>query len=93
MRPIALALAATLLLPATASAQTAKENFSYSAPSGIFGERTAKWQLYRFIHEDRERTDALRTGRDPDVTGSIQGSATSNENVRLPGEQRRRRTR
>jgi hypothetical protein len=92
-RSIALALAATLLLPGTVSAQTTKENFSYSAPSGIFGEGTAKWQFYRFIHEDRERTEALRAGRDPEVTGSIQGSATSNETVRQRGEQGRRRTR
>ena len=97
MRAPILALAAALALPSAAFAQTAKENFSYSAPSGMFSEGTAKWQLYRFIEEDRERTAALRAGQDlaqdPASTGSIQGSATSNETVRRPGEAGRRRAR
>ena len=86
-----LALAAALALPSAAFAQTAKENFSYSAPSGMFSEGTAKWQLFRFIEEDQERTAALRAGQDPTATGSVQGSATSNESVRRPGEAGRRR--
>jgi hypothetical protein len=90
MRLPILALAAALTLPSMALAQTAKENFSYSAPSGMFSEGTAKWQLFRFIEEDQERTAALRAGQDPVTTGSIQGSATSNESVRRPGEAGRR---
>ena len=93
MRLPILALAAALALPSAAFAQTAKENFSYSAPSGMFSEGTAKWQLFRFIEEDQERTAALRAGQDPTATGSIQGSATSNESVRRPGEAGRRRAR
>lgn len=90
MKPYILALAAALLAPSAVMAQTAKENFSYSAPSGMFGDGTTKWQLFRFIEEDAERTAALRAGRDPDATGSIQGSATDTETVRRPGEFGRR---
>ncbi len=32
--------------------------------------------MFRFMAEDRERVLALRAGRDPAATGSIQGSAT-----------------
>lgn len=90
--PILALAAASLVLPPPASAQSAKENFSYSAPSGMFSEGTAKWQLYRFIEEDQERTAALKAGQDPSATGSIQGSATSPESVRRPGEAGRRRS-
>ena len=92
MRLPILALAAAVALPSAGFAQTAKENFSYSAPSGMFSEGTAKWQLFRFIEEDQERTAALHAGQDPTATGSIQGSATSNESVRRPGEAGHRRT-
>ena len=96
MKPHVLAFAAALavpaVLPSVTLAQTAKENFSYSAPSGMFGDGTAKWQMFRFIEEDQERTAALRAGQDPTATGSVQGSATSNESVRRPGEAGRRRT-
>ena len=91
MRTPILVLVAALALPSAAFAQAVKENFSYSAPSGMFSEGTAKWQLFRFIEEDQERTAALRAGQDPVATGSIQGSATSNETVRRPGEAGRRR--
>lgn len=76
MRPHVLALTAALFIPSAAFAQTAKQNFSYTAPSGMFGEGTLKWQQFRFMEEDAERTAALRSGRDPTATGSIQGSAT-----------------
>ena len=91
MRLATAAVLAALLIPAAASAQTAKENFSYSAPSGMFGDGTTKWQIFRFIEEDQERTAALRAGQDPTATGSIQGSANS-DSVRRPGESGRRRS-
>ena len=59
---------AIMLLPASASAQSAAENFSYTAPSGMFGEGMAKWQMYKFMHEDRERTERLQREL---ATGSI----------------------
>jgi hypothetical protein len=91
MKPLVLAFGLSLALAPAASALTAKENFSYSTPSGMFSEGTFKWQLFRFIEEDQEWTEALRSGHDPDATGSIQGSATTNESVRRPGEGGRRR--
>jgi hypothetical protein len=91
MKPLVLAFGLSLALASAASALTAKENFSYSAPSGMLSEGTFKWQLFRFIEEDQERTEALRSGHDPEATGSIQGSATTNESVRRPGEAGRRR--
>jgi hypothetical protein len=87
MRVATVAVLAALLVPAAAAAQTAKEN---SAPSGMFGDGTTKWQMFRFIEEDQERTAALRAGQDPAATGSIQGSANS-DSVRRPGEFGRRR--
>ena len=57
----------------------------------MFSEGTFKWQMFRFMAEDRERVLALRAGQDPVATGSIQGSATTNESVRRPGEAGRRR--
>jgi opacity protein-like surface antigen len=91
MRIYSLGLAAALVLaPLAASAQTAAENFSYKAPSGMFGEGTAKWQMYRFMHEDRERTEALNAGRDLS-TGSVQGTAIGSEQYARPGESGSRR--
>lgn len=91
MRNTIIAIGAILALsPMAASAQSAAENFSYSAPSGMFGEGTAKWQLYRFMHEDRERTERLRAGNDI-PTGSIQGTAVGDDRVRRPGERGSRR--
>ncbi|GJD53842.1 hypothetical protein OPKNFCMD_6621 [Methylobacterium crusticola] len=70
-----LLLAGTMALVATAAAaQTAKENFSYKAPSGMFSEGTTKWDMYRFMHQDAERQRELaRSGvRDePAATGSV----------------------
>jgi hypothetical protein len=91
MKSSALVLAAALFVPTVAAAQTAKENFSYSAPSGMFSEGTLKWNMYRFMHEDAERMAARRAAPDPTATGSIQGSATSLDSVRRPGEVGRRR--
>ena len=99
MRRVVLALGAALMLaPAAASAQSAAENFSYKAPSGMFGEDTAKWQMYKFMHEDRERREALQ--RDNNLaTGSVakgrpaQGTAINDEQVARPGERGARRTR
>lgn len=68
-----------------AQAQGAAENYSYSAPSGMFSEGTTKWQMYRFMAEDAERTRQLQAG-EPLSTGSIQGSSTEGEQYRRPGE-------
>lgn len=91
MTRLILTAAAALALSATvAPAQTARENYSYSAPSGMFGDGTWKWNLYRFIAEDAERVEKMRAGQ-PSETGSIQGSATNGETVRRPGETGARR--
>ena len=84
MKISVLVLSAALALPTAALAQTVKENYSYSAPSGMFGEGTAKWQMYRTMQEDQERLLGL-------TTGSVQGSTTSQESVRRPGETNGRR--
>ncbi|GJE03521.1 hypothetical protein [Methylobacterium isbiliense] len=58
-----LLLAGAMTLAATAaSAQTAKENYSYKAPSGMFSEGTTKWEMYRFMAEDAERRAGLANG-------------------------------
>lgn len=86
MRKIVIGLGAALLLAAVpASAQTAAESFNYTAPSGMFGEGYAKWQLYKFMHEDRERTERLRAGEDI-TTGSVAPATGGVELVRRPGE-------
>jgi hypothetical protein len=91
-RTIVAATAALALSATLASAQTARENFSYSTPSGMFSDGMFKWNMYRFMHEDAERMAARRAGQ-PTETGSIQGSATSQETARRPGEIGTRRTR
>jgi hypothetical protein len=60
---------ALMLLPASALAQSAAESFSYTAPSGMFGEGMAKWQMYKFMHEDRERMERFQREL---TTGSIE---------------------
>lgn len=91
MRKIIIAVGAALAFaPVAASAQTAAENFSYSAPSGMFGEGTAKWQLYRYMHEDKERTARFNAENNVD-TGSVQGTAVGDAQVRRPGERGSRR--
>ena len=71
----ALAIGAALVAAAPAFAQSAKENFSYQTPSGMFGDGTFKWNMYRFMHEDRERTSAL--GDAAQFTGSIENQPRS----------------
>jgi hypothetical protein len=44
----------------SAKSQAVAELFSYKAPSGAPGDGIAKWELYRFIHEDAERVANLR---------------------------------
>lgn len=70
-------------LPA-AAAETAAENFSYKAPSGMFSEGTTKWQMYQFMQSDAERTAKLRTG--DTATGSISNSNSNAESYPRPGE-------
>ena len=99
MRKVIFGLGAALLLaPVAASAQTAAENFSYREPSGMFGEGHAKWQLYKFIHEDRERVEAMQRDRNL-ATGSVrqpnytvQTSPNGVARVRRTGEPDPRRT-
>jgi opacity protein-like surface antigen len=93
MRKVMIAFGAALMLaPAAAPAQTAAENFSYKEPSGMFGEGHAKWQLYKFIHEDSERREALArqrelaTGSIAQPTYSVQISPTGVPRARRPGE-------
>ncbi|MFL5317514.1 MAG: hypothetical protein ACJ8A0_20835 [Microvirga sp.] len=92
MKRLVLTLTTALALGSPVLAETtAKENFSYSAPSGAFGDGTFKWQMFRFMAEDRERVLALRARQDPAATGSIQGSAATNWSVSRPSEAGRRR--
>ncbi|HEV7873494.1 MAG TPA: hypothetical protein VGO82_05110 [Enterovirga sp.] len=72
-----------LALPATA-AETAAENFSYKAPSGMFSEGTTKWQMYQFVESDAERTAKLRAGET--ATGSLSNSNSNAESYPRPGE-------
>jgi hypothetical protein len=72
-----------LALPA-AAAETAAENFSYKAPSGMFGEGTTKWQMYQFVESDTERTAKLRAGET--ATGALSNSSSNAESYPRPGE-------
>lgn len=58
-----LAFLTSVLCCAGAGGETVTELFAYRAPSGMFGEGTFKWQLYRFFFEDRERMANFRAGR------------------------------
>ena len=51
---------ATLLAATAASAQSAKEIYSYKAPSGMFSEGTTKWDMFRFMAIDHEQQEAAR---------------------------------
>ena len=84
---------ALAFVPVSANAQSAKETFSYSAPSGMFDNGSFQTNMYRFMAEDAERTAKLREGQDVSSTGSVssQGSATGPEEYRRPGERNRRR--
>lgn len=87
-----LGLVATGAVPALA-AETAKENYSYTAPSGMFSEGTTKWQMYRFMAEDAERTRALNQGLTTgSVPSTVQGSAINDETVGQRGRRTTRRT-
>lgn len=76
---------ALLALTSAASAQTAKENFSYKAPSGMFSEGTTKWQMYQFLESDAEHMAAVRAGRDT-PTGSLSTSSSNGQSYPRPGE-------
>ncbi|TGD96056.1 hypothetical protein [Methylobacterium nonmethylotrophicum] len=54
---------ATLLAATAASAQSAKEIYSYKAPSGMFSEGTTKWDMYRFMAIDHEQQEAARAAQ------------------------------
>jgi hypothetical protein len=89
------ALGAIALLAAAPAlaAETAKENYSYTAPSGMFSEGTTKWQMYRFMAEDAERTRALNQGLSTgSVPSTVQGSAINDETVGQRGRRTTRRT-
>jgi hypothetical protein len=89
------ALGALALLAATPAlaAPTAKENYSYTAPSGMFSEGTTKWQMYRFMAEDWERTQARNQGLTTgSVPSTVQGSTVTDEQVGQPGRRTTRRT-
>ncbi|ACL56953.1 conserved hypothetical protein [Methylobacterium nodulans ORS 2060] len=84
-----LLLASVAVLAATsASAQTAKEIFSYKAPSGMFSEGTTKWELFRFMHEDAERRRAISAS--PTATGSTQAAVPSPSDAPYMGSSGRR---
>jgi len=92
MKRLVLALTTTLALGSPALAETtAAENYSYRAPSGSFSDGTFKWEMFRFMAEDRERVLALRARQDPVAIGSIRGITRTNWSVRRPGEAGRRR--
>ncbi|MDB5512831.1 MAG: hypothetical protein JWR08_2314 [Enterovirga sp.] len=101
MRSTILAFGAALLLaPTAASAQTAKEIYTYKAPSGMFGEGTGLWNMYRYMTEDAELRERLRQERETGTASisaprSAQGTAINDQQVARPGEtgSRRRGTR
>lgn len=84
MRALSISALALVAMASAASAQTAKENFSYKAPSGMFSEGTTKWQMFQFIESDAERRAALRAGGD--ATGSLSTSSSNGQSYPRPGE-------
>jgi hypothetical protein len=93
-RSIVLGSVVLLALSGVASAQTAKENFSYKAPSGMFSEGTTKWQMYQFMQSDAERMAEIKAGK-PTDTGSLSTSSSNGQSYPRPGENstsERRRT-
>ncbi|MFH6786468.1 MULTISPECIES: hypothetical protein [Methylobacterium] len=63
MTKTTLLLAGAALLAAaapirSAQAQSAKEIYSYKAPSGMFSEGTTKWDMFRFMAVDHEQQEA-----------------------------------
>lgn len=88
-------VALALAIPAVPvrAAETAKENFSYTAPSGMFSEGTTKWQMYRFMAEDAERTQRMNQGLTTgSVPSTVQGSTINDETVGQLGRRTTRRT-
>jgi ABC-type transport system substrate-binding protein len=79
-------LAALILagLCGAASAQTAQQNFSYKAPSGMFSEGTTKWGMYQFMESDAERMAKVRSGEGDVATGAL--STSSSQSYPRPGE-------
>jgi hypothetical protein len=82
---------ATLLAAATAQvqpaqAQSAKEIYSYKAPSGMFSEGTTKWDMYRFMAIDREQQEAKaaaeEAARQTASVPSVEGRATAHARLR-----------
>ncbi|ACA15747.1 hypothetical protein M446_1222 [Methylobacterium sp. 4-46] len=85
-----LLLAGVMTLAASAaSAQSAKERYSYKAPSGMFSEGTTKWEMYRFMNEDAERTRAYNAGLA--ATGSALPSPAAPSNTRYTSNPPRQR--
>jgi hypothetical protein len=68
-----------------ASAQTAAENFSYKAPSGMFSEGTTKWQMYQFVESDADKMARLKAGQ-PTATGALSSSSSNQQSYPRPGE-------
>jgi Spy/CpxP family protein refolding chaperone len=81
--------AALVIAPASAFAQSAAENYSYKAPSGMFSEGTTKWQMYQFMAADAERTERMRAGEDVTATGSLSNSSSNEQSYPRPGERSR----
>ena len=77
-----LALAALLVVGVSgaASAQSAAQNFTYKAPSGMFGEGTTKWQMYQFMETDQSRLHGDL------ATGSVSTSSSNDQSYPRPGE-------
>lgn len=82
---------ATLLAAATvqlqpAQAQSAKEIYSYKAPSGMFSEGTTKWDMYRFMamdHEQQEAKAAAEAAASQTASvPSLEGRTTSHARLR-----------
>jgi hypothetical protein len=71
-----------------AQAQTASENYSYKAPSGMFSEGTTKWQMFQFMASDAEKIAKLRAGPTA-TTGSLSTSSSDEESYARPGEAQR----
>ena len=68
-------------LSSAASAQSAANNFSYKAPSGMFSEGTTKWQNYQFMENDAEKR-----AQGDISTGAISNSSSSGQSYPRPGE-------
>lgn len=75
---------ATLLAATAASAQSAKEIYSYKARSGMFSEGTTKWDMYRFMavdHEQQEQREAAAARAEADRTASVPSPAVAHSRL------------